>query len=95
MKKTKKRSRIGEVWHQLKKNKFAVAGLVVVILILLETIFAPLLAPYGYDTQDLTKSYLEPVSYTHLVTVFSASPVGQNQRPPPNIVAVFSVISAS
>ncbi len=60
MKKTKKRSRIGEVWHQLKKNKFAVAGLVVVILILLVTIFAPLLAPYGYDTQDLTKSYLEP-----------------------------------
>lgn len=60
MKKTKKRSRAGEVWHQLKKNKFAVAGLVVVILILLVTIFAPLLAPYDYDTQDLTKSYLAP-----------------------------------
>ena len=60
MKYAKKRSRAGEVWHQLKKNKLAIAGLVVVIIILLVTIFAPLIAPYDYDTQDLTKSYLEP-----------------------------------
>ena len=59
-KKEKKRSYLGEVWHQLKKNKFAIAGLVVIIIIFLVAIFAPLLAPYAYDAQDLTKSYLEP-----------------------------------
>lgn len=59
-KKKKERSYIGNVWHQLKKNKFAIAGLVVIIIVFLVAVFAPLLAPYAYDTQDLTKSYLKP-----------------------------------
>ena len=42
--KHKKTSRIGEVWHQLKKNKIAVASLIVLILIILVAILAPLLA---------------------------------------------------
>ena len=48
------------MWRRLKKNKFAVAGLVVIVLVLLMAIFAPLLAPYSYDAQDLTKSYMKP-----------------------------------
>ncbi len=66
MKTKKKRSRFGELWHQLKKNRFAVAGLVVVILVILVAIFAPLLAPYAYDTQDLANSYAKP-SAEHLL----------------------------
>ncbi len=54
------RGRLGEVWHQLKKNKFAVAGLVIIILVILVAIFAPILAPYPYDAQDLTASYVKP-----------------------------------
>jgi len=57
--KSQRRGQLGEIWHRLKKNKFAVAGLVVVILVLLVTIFAPLLAPYSYDKQDLTKPFLK------------------------------------
>ena len=59
-KRKRRKGRIGEIWHRLKKNKFAVAGLVVIILILLITIFAPLLAPYSYDTQDLANAYAKP-----------------------------------
>ena len=66
MKTRKKRSRIGETWHRLKKNKFAVTGLVVIIIVLLITIFAPLLAPYAYDTQDLANSFAKP-SAEHLL----------------------------
>lgn len=66
MKLKKKRSRFGEIWHQLKKNKFAVAGLVVVVIVILIALFAPLLAPYSYDTQDLAHSYAKP-SAEHLL----------------------------
>lgn len=48
-KKYKKRSRIGEVWHQLKKNKIAVASMIVLILIFATALLAPILAPYEYD----------------------------------------------
>jgi len=47
----RKTSRTYEVWRQLRKNKVAVASLIVLILIILVAIFAPSLAPYGYDEQ--------------------------------------------
>lgn len=59
-KKKQQRGRLAEVWHQLKKNKFAIVGLVVVILVLLVAIFAPLIAPYRYDAQDLSNTYAKP-----------------------------------
>lgn len=58
----KKRSRLGETWYQLKKNKFAVVGLVIIILVLLVSILAPVIAPYSYDTQNLRASFAEPSS---------------------------------
>ena len=66
MKQAKKRSNLGEIWHRLKKNKFAVVGMVIVIIVILVAIFAPLLAPYRYDTQDLLASYAKP-SREHLL----------------------------
>lgn len=60
MNEKKRRGRVGETWHQLKKNKFAIAGLVIVILVFLVAIFAPLLAPYSYDAQDLVSAYCKP-----------------------------------
>ena len=47
----RKTSRTYEVWRQLRKNKVAVASLIVLILIILVAIFAPSLAPYWYDEQ--------------------------------------------
>ena len=66
MNKTAHRGRLAETWHQLKKNKFAIVGLIIVILVLLVAIFAPLLAPYAYDAQDLVNSYAKP-SAEHLL----------------------------
>ena len=66
MKKAAHRGRLAETWHQLKKNKFAIVGLIIVVLVLLVAIFAPLLAPYAYDAQDLVNSYAKP-SAEHLL----------------------------
>ena len=57
MKKTRKKSRLKDIWRRLKKNKLAVAGLIVLVLLILVAIFAPALAPYYFSLQDSTKSY--------------------------------------
>lgn len=50
----RKRNQWGMVWIRLKKNKMAMFGLVVIILLIIMAIFAPVIAPYGYDYQQLT-----------------------------------------
>ena len=62
----KKRSRAGEVWHQLKKNKIAVVSMIVLILLFLTAILAPVLAPYNYDKEDFSASFAKP-SREHLL----------------------------
>ena len=44
-----KRSRAGEVWHRLKKNKGAMIGLAIIVLLALVAIFADLLVDYEKD----------------------------------------------
>ena len=65
-KKNKKRSQFGEVWHRLKKNKIAVASLIVLILLFLTSALAPVLAPYNYDQEDFNASFAAP-SKEHLL----------------------------
>lgn len=60
MQKKRKKSRIRDIWFQLKKNKLAVAGLIILIILVLLAIFAPLLAPYGYAEQHPKDSYASP-----------------------------------
>ncbi|MDR2357319.1 MAG: ABC transporter permease [Oscillospiraceae bacterium] len=62
----KKKSRISEVWRQLKKNKIAVISLWVIVFVVLVAIFAPLLAPYSYEQQDRTDPFAPP-SVKHLL----------------------------
>ena len=62
----KKKSRLSEVWRQLKKNKFAMVGMVVIILLVLVAIFAGYLAPYGFDESDFSASFAGP-SAEHLL----------------------------
>lgn len=42
------------------KNKLAIAGAVFLIFIISAAILAPVIAPYAYDTQDLTKKLVPP-----------------------------------
>jgi len=66
LKKSRKKSKLKDIWRRLKKNRLAVAGLVVLILLILVAILAPLLAPYNYSTQDSKASYAGP-SREHLL----------------------------
>ena len=50
--KLKKQSQSREVWRRLRKNKLAMVGLIVAVLLILSAIFAPWLTPYDYDKQN-------------------------------------------
>src|ERR1700754_4047800 len=43
----------GDAWRRLLKNKLAVAGLVMVLILALAAAFGPLLTPYDFLSQDL------------------------------------------
>jgi len=62
----KKRSRFGEFWRQLKKNKIAVISLFVILAIVLMGVFASFIAPYDYDVQN-RKNTFAPSSAEHLL----------------------------
>jgi len=65
-KKARKRSRLHEIWIQLKKNKLAFISLFVLLAIVLVAIFAPVIAPYTYDEQNVLNAYADP-SGEHLL----------------------------
>ena len=48
-----------DAWRRLLANKAAVAGGLVLLILIVLAIFAPWIAPHSY-------SYQNPVSYTHL-----------------------------
>jgi peptide/nickel transport system permease protein len=52
MQKKRKKSRLHDIWRQLKKNKLAVIALVVLIVLVLVAILAPVLAPYSFSEQN-------------------------------------------
>ncbi len=58
----KKRSMWGETWRRLRRNKFAMMGLFVLIIIVICSIFAEQIAPYGIDDQNLRNGYQTPSS---------------------------------
>src|SRR5690554_251704 len=49
-----------EMWFRLRKNKLAVTGLVVLILLILMAIFADYVAPFSYREQDLLNRFATP-----------------------------------
>jgi len=62
----KKRSQWLEVWRRLKQNKAAMVGLFIIAVLILSAIFAPWIAPYHYDDQDLLRTFQSP-SRNHLL----------------------------
>lgn len=49
-----------EVWRRLKKNKMALVSLFILFVILLFALFPSVIAPYGYDEQDMTRTFQKP-----------------------------------
>ncbi len=56
----KKRSLWLNVWRRLKRNKRAMVGLVIIVMMILVAFLAPLIAPYGLDDQDLDRAFQFP-----------------------------------
>lgn len=61
----KKKSKWIDVWKRLKKNKMAVFGLVIIVILFLTAIFADFIAPYTFKEQDLMNMFQTP-SKEHL-----------------------------
>lgn len=62
MKRNKKKSIWSGVWKRLKRNKMAMLGLVIIIILFLTAIFAGYIAPYSYEEQDLLNMFQKPSS---------------------------------
>jgi peptide/nickel transport system permease protein len=60
------RGNAARAWHQLRRNRAAVVGLVVVAILVLTAIFAPFLAPYNPYTVALDQR-LQPPGGAHLL----------------------------
>lgn len=63
-KKNAKKGPMAEVWRKLKKNKWAMVSLFIIIFLILVALFAPLLCPYDYALQDY-EHVLEGPSWSH------------------------------
>jgi peptide/nickel transport system permease protein len=60
------RSQWAEVWRRLRRNRMAMFGLSIIILIVLTALFADAIAPYGYREQDLRR-IADPPGKDHLL----------------------------
>ncbi|MGE5703180.1 MAG: oligopeptide ABC transporter permease [Clostridia bacterium] len=49
-----------DAWKRLRKNRAALAGLIIISIILVLAIFGPFVSNYGFDDQDLNRSNLPP-----------------------------------
>lgn len=58
----KKESMLKQTWDGLKKNKLAMFGLFLIVILILTALFADAIAPYGVDDQDLLRKFKAPSS---------------------------------
>ncbi len=64
----KQRTRFQETWRRLKKNKWAIGGLILIILLVLLALFAEYIAPEGIDDQAYDRTLESPSVETPLGT---------------------------
>ena len=58
--------RANNVWNKLKRNKTAMIGLVIVVVMVFIAVFAPVLAPYDPDEIHPLDAFLKPFSEGHI-----------------------------
>ena len=58
--------RANNVWNKLKRNKTAMIGLVIVVVMVFIAVFAPILAPYDPDEIHPLDAFLKPFSEGHI-----------------------------
>jgi len=63
--KAEKKSQFQEVWRRFKKNRLALFGLVLIVVMILLVAFSGTIAPYGFDEQNYYETFQTP-SLHHL-----------------------------
>jgi peptide/nickel transport system permease protein len=58
----KKKSQLASIFKRLRKNKLAVFGLITLFILVVLAVFAPYIAPYPYDQQNLEDKLAKPGS---------------------------------
>lgn len=56
----KKGRRIKEIWRRFQKNRLAMVGLAVILIVVILSVFAPVIAPYGLDEQNARNRLMAP-----------------------------------
>ena len=84
-----------EAWKRLKRNRTAVLGMVIIIVLVILALLADVIAPYGYADQDYTAIQLGPFSICSVPIIWAAtfSPVVSTAHviPFPLVLSVLSV----
>lgn len=62
-----KERKANNAWNKLKRNKTAVIGLVIVILVTLSAILSPMIATHDPNVMDVTAAYLKPGVNGHIL----------------------------
>ena len=55
-----------DIWRRFRRNKLAMTGTIIFLLLILGAVFAGMLTPYDYAAQDFM-ARLEPPSWSHLM----------------------------
>lgn len=58
--KRERHSQWGDAWKRLRRNKLAMVGMFIVILMVFAAVFADFVAPYDYAAQDLSNKFADP-----------------------------------
>ena len=61
----KKRSQVKEVWRRFRRNRQAMVGMVMLLILIFAAIFAGVIAPYDPLQQDIINR-LQPPSAAHI-----------------------------
>ena len=62
----KKHGQFADIWKRLLKSRTAVFGMIILAIVILVAIFAPWIAPYGYDDQNYDETFQSP-SLKHIM----------------------------
>ena len=74
--KYKKRSSLGMVWHQLKRNKGAIIGLILISLVIILALCAPLI--YNYKTDIIKNHVKERMQFPNREHPFGTDDLGRD-----------------
>ena len=64
--KMRSRSQMKDIWRRLARNKLAMLGLVIIVILVIAAVFANFIAPYDHTAQDLKNTFAGP-SKAHLM----------------------------